>query len=232
VTQSVTGLGSGLDTAAIIASLVALERRSVNLVQSRALRAKTAQSSWTAIRAQLTTLKTATAALQRTTDWRPLTATSSHTDIATVSAGTGSFGGTITFTADALATAGSFRSANTITGTSTLVNADSGILVAAGGAKIGFSSFASDNTLALGSHDVIVTQSSVAATKNGDTELAASTVISGANNTMNITVNGVAKVLTIADGTYDRTQLAAAVQTAANTAGAAVCTAAASWVRS
>ncbi|MGQ0826016.1 MAG: flagellar filament capping protein FliD [Actinomycetota bacterium] len=222
MTQSISGLGTGLDTNAIIQQLVALERRSVDLVKSRATKAQTALTSYSAIRSTISGLKSASAALMRTTDWRPLTATSSHADVASVTAGSGTFGGTITFTVGQLAAAGSIRSTNTFAGTATLVNADSAIMAAAGGAKIGFSTFASDNALAIGSHDIVVTQSSAAAVKNGTGALAASTVIDGTNNTLNITLNGAAKVLTIASGTYDRSQLAAAVQAAANTASAAM----------
>ncbi len=222
MTQSISGLGSGLDTAAIIQQLVALERRSTDMVKARATTAQTKLTSYSAIRTQLATLKSAVTALRTTADWRPLSATSSHTDIATVTAGTGTFGGTLTFTVNNLATAGTSRSANVITGTATLVNADTNTFVAAGGAKLGFSTFVSDNTVAVGSHDIKVTQASAAAVKNGSVALAASTVIDGTNNTLNITVNGVAKVLTIANGTYDRTQLATAVQAAATAAGAAV----------
>jgi len=222
VTQSISGLGSGLDTASIIQQLVAIERRSVTLVQARATKAQTALSSYDAIRSQLTALRSAALALRTSADWQPLTATSSNTDVATVAAGTGSFGGTISFTVNSLASSGSVRSVNTFTGTATLVNADSAILVAAGGAKIGFASFASDDTLALGSHTITVTQASAAARKQGDTALDASTVIDGSNNTLNVTVNGAAQVWTIANGTYDRAQLATALQAAADSAGAAL----------
>lgn len=222
MTQSISGLGSGLDTAAIVSQLVALERRSVDLVRGRATRAQTALSSYSAIREQLSALKSAALALMRPTDWRPLTATSSAPDVASVSAGTGSFGGTISFTVDALAAAGSMRSVNTFTSTAALVSADDAILVAAGGARIGFATFASDDALALGAHTIEVTQSSAAATKLGGSALAASTVVDATNDTLNVTVNGVAKVLTIAHGTYDRAGLAAAVQAAATAAGAAL----------
>jgi flagellar hook-associated protein 2 len=222
VTQSISGLGSGLDTNSIVASLVSIERQSQNLVRARATKAQTALATYTAIRSQLSSVRTAASALRTAADWRPLTATSSDTDVATVSAGTGTFGGTISFTVNALARAGTMRSANVVEGTTTAVNADAAILVSAGGAKLGFASLASDDTLALGSHEITVTQASAAAEKTGTTALAASTVIDGTNDTLNVDVNGVAKVLTIAHGTYDRTQLAAAVQDAADAAGADV----------
>ncbi len=222
MSQSISGLASGLDTAAIIDQLVSIERQSEDLVKARGTTAQTALASYAAIRTQLAGVRTAASALAHVADWRPLSATSSNNDAVSVSAGAGTFGGTVSFTVDALAKAGSLRSSNTLVGTTAVVAADTGIMVAAGGAKIGFASFASDDTLTIGSHDITVTQSSAAAIKNGGTALAASTVIDGTNDTLNIEVNGVAKVLTLAHGTYDRTQLAAAVQTAATSAGADV----------
>ncbi len=222
MTQSISGLGSGLDTNAIVAQMVALERRSQSMVRARGTTASARLAAYDAIRAQVSAFKTATTGLARSIDWRPLAATTSNADAVTVSSGSGTFGGTLSFTVNTLAAAGSIRSGATVAATTTLVNADTAILVAAGGGKLGFSTFASDDALATGSHNIVVTQASAAATKNGDSALAASTVIDGTNNTLNVDVNGVAKVLTIASGTYDRTQLAAAVQAAADTAGAAV----------
>jgi flagellar hook-associated protein 2 len=222
VTQSISGLGSGLDTAAIIQQLVALERRSVDIVKARSTKAQVTLATYDGLREQMTKLRTASLTLARTASWRPLTATSSDEDAVTVSAGTGTFGGSLSFTVDALANTGSIRSNFTLAGTTATVAADTAILVAAGGARIGFAGLASDDALATGEHTITVTQSSEAAVKTGTGALADSTVIDGSNDTLTITVNGDAKVLTIAAGTYDRDELAAAVQDAADAAGAAV----------
>lgn len=221
MTQSIPGLGSGLDTANIIKQLVAIERQSINLITARKTRAEMKLAAFSGIREQIASLRTASLALARAASWRTLTATSSDTDVATVSAGTGTFGGAISFTVDQLATAGSVRSNATLTGTTATVAADAGIMIAAGGAAIGFASFASDDDLAIGEHEIEVTQASAAAEKTGSA-LGASTVVDGTNDTLDVSVNGVAKVLTLAHGTYSADQLASALQDAADSAGAAI----------
>ena len=222
MTQSITGLGSGLDTASIIEQLMKLERQTQDTVKNRGERASIALDAYSIIRTQLTSLRSSATGVLRNTDWRALSATTSNENVATVSAGSGTMSGTMSFTVNSLATSGSFRSSNIISGTSTSVAADSAIFVAAGAEALGFSTLASDNALALGSHEVKVTQASAAAVKNGGSALAASTVVNLANNALDLSVNGVAYNLTVASGTYDRTQLAAAVQAAADAAGAAV----------
>ncbi len=104
----------------------------------------------------------------------------------------------------------------------TRITNDAAIYVAAGGGKLGFASFASDNNVALGTHTIVVTQSSAAAHKVGSGVLAASTVIDNSNNALQIEVNGGTYNLTIANGTYDAQQLAAAVQATTTAAGAQV----------
>ena len=222
MTASISGLATGLDTAAIIKQLVAIERNTQNAVKARATKAQVALSTWSALRTQLTTLRTAALDLSRPLGWRTLTASSSDESAVSVTAGSGTFGGTLSFTVDRLAAAGSIRSTNTITGTSSLVAADGAIFVAAGARRIGFASFASDDDLALGKHTITVTQSSEAAVKHGATAVGPSTVIDGTNDTLQITINGVTKNLTIAAGTYSRSQLVDAVQDAADAAGAEV----------
>lgn len=222
MTQSISGLVSGLDVNSIVNQLVSIERKSQDVVKLRGQTASLALNSWGLVRNSLGSVRSAALALTRSASWLPLKASSSSSAVS-VSAGTGSVTGNMSFTVDALATAGSFRSGNTLTGTTALTAADDAIFVAAGGATLGFATFASDDALALGSHTIEVTQASSAATKDGDASLAASTVITaGVNDTIDVSVNGVAKTLTIAAGTYSRSQLADAVQDAADTAGAAI----------
>lgn len=222
MTQSISGLVSGLDVNSMINQLVALERRSQDLVKVRSSKAALALNSWGNVRSSLSSVRSAALALAKPTDWLPLRASSSSSAVS-VSAGTGTVTGNISFTVDSLATAGSFRSGNTLTGTTALAAADAAVFVAAGGAKLGFSRFASDDALALGAHTIEVTQASAAAVKEGGAALAASTAITtGVNDTIGLSVNGVAHTLTIAAGTYDHSQLAAAVQSAADAAGAAI----------
>jgi flagellar hook-associated protein 2 len=218
---SLNGLASGLDINGIISGLMSVERTSVTRVMTRQDDARFRLDSYGLIRTKLAALRSATFGLTRPTDWLGLAATSSNENAVGVSAGSGSYGGTLSFTVNRLATAGSVRSLNTIASPATLVAADDAILVAAGGRRLGFEAIASDDALPVGAHTLEVTQSSAAAAQIGS-PLAPATTIDGTNNTLEVTVDGAAKTLTVAAGTYDPEGLAAAVQAAADAAGAAV----------
>jgi flagellar hook-associated protein 2 len=220
--QSIGGLATGLDTNAIIKALVDAERALENPIKAQGQLAQIKLQAYSLIRNDLDALNTTALTLSHPADWRVLSAKSSNENAATVTAGSGTFGGTLTFTVDRLAAAGSVRSANTISNTSTAIAANATMFVAAGGQALGFSTLSSDAALTTAEHTIEVTQASSAATKNGSGALASSTLIDGTNDTLNVTVNGAAKVLTLAHGTYTAAQLASAVQDAATSAGAAV----------
>ena len=117
---------------------------------------------------------------------------------------------------------GSVRSTNIITDTTTTVAAHASVFVAAGGRRSASRRSRSDDALATGAHSITVSQASSAATKNGDSALAGSTVIDGTNDTLQLSINGTPTTLTLAHGTYTATQLAQAVQDAATSAGAPI----------
>jgi flagellar hook-associated protein 2 len=222
MTQSIGGLVSNLDTNSIIEQLVAIEQQKVNIVAARKTTANVQLSTWQAISSVVGDFKQAALALQHPADWTALSATSSSNDVASVSAGTGTLNGTLQFTVDSLASAGSVRSANVLASLSTSVANDQAILVAAGGRALGFSTFKSDNALATGKHTITVTQASSAASKLGDSALDAATTIAP-GDTISFDLNGASFTLdNIAAGTYTPEDLAAAIQTAADAKGAAV----------
>lgn len=219
---ALTGLGSGLDTNSIIAQLVAIERQRITQVQTRATAQTNALTAYGTLRAKLTELRSAAQVLAKGTDWNALTAASSDEDAVAVTAGSGTFTGSMAFRVTALATAGAIRSANTITGLAARVTTGSAIFVAAGAKQYGFSSLTADDTVATGAHSIVVTQSSGGAVKSGTGALAASTVIDGSNNSLQLTVNGASSTVNIASGTYDRQQLATALQAALDAQGVGV----------
>ena len=223
LTQSISGLASGLDDNAIISELVAAQRGAEESPVNAQIAAANAQLlSYAQIEADTTTLQSAARALSSPTAWQALTATSSNPNAVTVSAGKGTSTGNLTFTVDGLATAGSVRSANVFASTAAPVSSNAAILLATGGQALGFSTLASDASLSLGSHTIAVTQASTGALKVGDTALGASTTIDGTNDTLQLSIDGNPVTLTLAHGTYNPTQLAAAVKAAATAAGAAV----------
>ena len=211
---SISGLGTGLDDQQIINQLVAVEQQKVTTVQALGTVEANALGSWSTIRSALSNLTTAEQSLVQASDWQLLTGASSDESVATVAAGSGTMTGALSFTVNAIAQAGVVRSNNTIASLSDNVTSASSFLVAAGGGKLGFSSVASDANVALGSHTIEVTQSSAAAAKTGTTPLAASTVINGSDDTLQVVVNGTTYNLTLAAGTYNAASLAAAVQQA------------------
>jgi flagellar hook-associated protein 2 len=221
-TQSIGGLATGLDTNAIIAALVASERALENPIKNQGALAQLALQSYGLIRTNLTALSTATLALARPAGWNTLAATSSNASVASVTAGNGNFSGTLSFNVDGLATAGSIRSTNIITDTTTTIAAHNSVFVAAGGRALGFSTFKSDDSLANGAHSITVSQASSAAKKSGDSALAGSTVIDGTNDSLELSINGTPTTLTLAHGIYTASQLAQTVQAAATSGGAPI----------
>lgn len=217
---SIAGLGSGIDTNSIIDQLVAVEQSKIDAVTQNKLARTSELTAWATIRDKLTALSTAAFALYHPTDWQTVTATSSDENTVAVTSGAGTMSGALQFTVDALAMGGIVRSTNVLSSLATKVSADQAILVSAAG-KLGFAGLASNDLVALGTHTIQVTQSSSGATKTATAALAASTVIAG-NNTVQMTVNGQAYNLSVADGTYTNTQLVTALQAAAGTAGAPV----------
>lgn len=83
---SVTGLGSGLDTASMVQQLMAIERRPLTLLQNRQNRVRQIGDALRAINGLLSTLKDKAHALQQNSTIRARAASSSNTTLLTVSA--------------------------------------------------------------------------------------------------------------------------------------------------
>lgn len=112
----IDGLASGLDTTSIIKSLMQVEAIPKTLLQNKATTIKAGLDSYASIRTKLTAVRTAAEALSSATSWSPLKATSSNTDVVAASAGTGTPGGSLTFSVVSLASAMQRSSADTFAG--------------------------------------------------------------------------------------------------------------------
>jgi flagellar hook-associated protein 2 len=112
----IDGLASGLDTTSIINSLMQVEAIPKTLLESKATSIKAGLDSYASIRAKITAVRTAADALSSATGWSPLTASSSNSDIVAASAGTGTPGGSVTFSVVSLASAMQRSSADTFAG--------------------------------------------------------------------------------------------------------------------
>jgi flagellar hook-associated protein 2 len=82
------GLGSGLDTSAIISALMAVERRPISALEAKKNSLNSAKNLFGDFKTLLSDLDTKAKALRTTTDFLAMKATSSNEDLLTVRAGT------------------------------------------------------------------------------------------------------------------------------------------------
>lgn len=216
----VNGLISGINTQQVIQALLQSYQIPINNLQSQQSAFNSKASDYQTINTDLQALMTAADALNQPSSWNLMSANSSDQAIATATASPGAVAGSLGFTVDQLAQANVLASAGTVSSTSTTVTSASSFLVAVGAPALGFSAMGAAGGLAAGSHQIEVTQSSAAATVTGTALPASTTITTGSNDTLAVTVGGTAYNLTLAAGTYSPSQLASAVQQAATTAGA------------
>jgi flagellar hook-associated protein 2 len=119
--MAIDGLVSGLNTAEIIESLMAIERLPQDAMVARQTKAKNQLDAYKSVRDKIAALGTAASNLATASKWNARTATSSNPSTATVSStATGSLG-SLTFTVDQLAASHGLRSANTSPTTGTVI---------------------------------------------------------------------------------------------------------------
>jgi flagellar hook-associated protein 2 len=212
VTQSISGLASGLDTTSILNSLMALERQPQDRLKSTQATVKTTVAAYQALSARLLALSTTSTALATTAGWQVAKATSSSAAVV-AQARSGALTGTLAFTVDRLATAHALVSTGSVSDRAQVVATGPVLLAAATG--LGLTTVAGSG-LTAGPHTLEVTQASAGASAVGASPLAGSTTITaGVNDTVDVDVDGVATTLTIAAGTYSGAQLATAITSAA-----------------
>lgn len=216
------GLVSGLSTSDLISQLIQLERQpQMRLAQKRDGAQRIIQVLQ-GLNTKLSAVRGAGRLMADPKIWDSKKATSSNDAVVTTTAEATALAGSLTFNVTTLAVAGSMASSGTVSSLSDVVTSSALLMGATDPTPLGISSITGSGALVTGEHTITVTQASAAATKTGTAPLAASTTISNGANTLAMTVNGVAQTWTIAPGTYDATQLAAAVQSAATAAGAQV----------
>jgi len=209
---TLSGLSSGIDTAEIIAELMQVNQIPQRQLQTQLNTASTVLANYETLSNDLATLQSVSDTLESTTGWQSWIPQSNTPD-ATATVGAGAIGGSLTFSVDQLAQAESQISTGSVTSESSQVTSGP-LLVAVGGGALGINTLSSSN-LSIGNHTIAVTQASAGASLTGTAAPAASTTITtGSNDTLDYTLDGTATSLTIAGGTYDASQLAAAVQSA------------------
>ena len=213
------GLVSGLNTSAIISALLASYEAPIANLQSEQSNINSQVTLWQKIQSDIQNLQSAAGALSTSADWGATSATSSNANVATATTSPDATTGSVSFSVDQLAAGQILVSGGTVASTADQITTAGSLLVSAGGAAIGLSSLVG-NALSLGAQVVDVTQASAAASTSAATALGTSTTISSTNDTLDATVNGTSYALAIASGTYDPAQLASAITTAAQAAGA------------
>lgn len=209
---------SGFDADSIVTQLMQLERLPLNALQRRKDAASTASDAISKIRSNLDAFRLAAAKLADVSTFDRFRTSVSHGDIASASVGGSAAPGSLSFTVDRLAQAHGLRSIGTVASNSTTVTSAAFISVAAGTRSVGIDTVRAGTGLGARTSVLEITQASAGATTSG-TSLAPSTVIGPGNNTIDVTVNGSARTVTIAAGTYSADQLATAVQSAFDASG-------------
>ncbi len=218
-TGRVDGLISGMDTTTIVSQLMSLERLPVTRLEAKKSQANAIIGIYQQLNTRFSALQGAGLALARTTDWRTMRAVSSDATAVSASATSAAQAGGLSFKVTQLSRAGAVASSGTVASGNVVV-ATGRFLVSKGADQIGFASLGSGSGLSLGAHTIEVTEATTAAVKSGTSALDVSTDL-GAGGTVQITVDGQARTWNIAGGVYNtREALAAAVQAAADQAGA------------
>jgi flagellar hook-associated protein 2 len=211
---TLSGLSSGIDDSQIIAELMEVKQVPQQQLQVQLNSASTMLGSYEKLTSDIATLQSISDTLEAPSGWQAWIPDSTTQD-ATATVGTGAIGGSLTFSVDALAQADSMISSGNVSSESSQVTSGP-LLVAAGGGALGIGTLASSD-LSVGKHTIAVTQASAGAAVTSTGAPATSTTItSGTNDSLTYDLDGQSGSLTIAAGSYNATQLAAAVQTASN----------------
>lgn len=210
-----------IDTEQIVTSLLQIEQRPLFALQARQDSATDAVNAIGRVRTGVESFRLAATRLADISAFSRFKTSVSQPDAISASVSGTAFSSSISFTVDQLAQSHGLRSVGTVPSDSVPITNDALIAVASGTLGIGVDTVKAGAGLAAGSIAFEVTQSSAGASSVGSSPLAASTVIDGTNNTLNLTVNGSAQSVTLAAGTYDAAGLTQAVQDALDTAGVA-----------
>lgn len=220
------GLVSGLNTQALIQSMMQSYLAPIQDLQSQQSALQTQAGDYQAINKDILSLQSAARALSTSSGWNARQATSSDSAVATATASAGTPTGSVSFNVLSLASADSLVSSGSVSSTSDVVDANPTFLLTQGASQLGFSTLTAGSSLAEGGHSISVTQASQAASTTGTTSLqgdASGIGVTSSNDTIDVSVNGTAYALTVAPsptGGYSGSGLLAAVNSAISTAGA------------
>lgn len=208
---SIDGLVTGLSTSSIIDSLMQVERAPAQVMATKKTAFDAQVTAWNDIATALGTLSTAGGELLTSQKMALYSATSSTPTVASasVTAGASVSPTTVSFRVDQLATAHQVASNGVASASSTLGAGTT--TLGAGLPALGIGYARADGSLSAGAHSIVVTQATGAASIVGGF-WGGSVSIGPANNEVTVVVNGVTRIVQIAQGTYSSLQaLAGAV---------------------
>ena len=203
----------GIDVSSIVSGLMGVERLPGDKMKARQADVKLKSDAMGRLRNTLDSLRTAASGLV-TKGVNRLASSVSNSSAVSAVVGATAAPSTTSFTVDQLAASHSLRSSSAVTSASAQVTSSARLAVSNSANRLGVTAASFDDAVTAGKYTLEVTQASVAARRTGAATSVASTDITGANNSLQVSVNGTARSVTLASGTYSRSQLAAAVQTA------------------
>ena len=161
------GIVSGLNTQAIIQALMTSYQEPITDLQNQQSTLNSEAADYQAINKDLLTFQTAAQALATGAGWGAVKATSSDASAATATAASGTPSGSVSFNVLSLAAANSLVSSGSVSSTADVVDTNPTFLLAQGGGQYGLANLAAGTGLIVGSHSVVVSQASEAASTTG-----------------------------------------------------------------
>src|ERR1700722_273400 len=135
----VNGIVSGINTTQVIQALLQAYQAPITNLQQEQTSLASRAANYRTINTDMTAVQTAAQALNQSSSWNLMTATSSNTSVASAKASAGATPGTLSFTVADLAQGNVLLSSGGVASQAQSVTGATSLLVATGGAAIGFS---------------------------------------------------------------------------------------------
>lgn len=210
---------SGIDADFIVTQLMEIEAIPLTRLEARKTDAKVASDAIAAIKSKVDAFRLAAEKLQYTSAFTKYTSSVSDDSVISASISGSAAPGAFSFVVNRLASAHGLRSIGTVSSDNVAITTADVLAVASATADVGISSVRAGAGLGEGDLEVRITQSSAGARSTGSVLGGFTMINAGVNDTIDVTINGAARTLTIADGVYDQTGLANAVQAAIDATG-------------
>ena len=219
MSTSISFPAAGIDVQSIVNGLIAVDRQPIDRLTTRQSAVKLQSDAVVRLRNSFDSLKILAAGLVAN-GISKYSSTVSSASAVSVSLSSAAAAGSIGFTVDRLARAHGIRTAQPVASNTSVVTTAASIALSTTTTKLGLGTAQVGAGVANGKYTVSVIQATVGAVKSATTALAPSTVVStGVNDTIDVEIDGVARTLTLAAGTYTSTSLVDAVQTSINGSG-------------